>query len=51
MKVGIMQPYFFPYIGYFQLIANTDQFIFFDIVQYNKRSWMNRNRINITKGR
>lgn len=40
-----MQPYFFPYIGYFQLIANTDQFIFFDIVQYNKRSWMNRNRI------
>lgn len=40
-----MQPYFFPYIGYFQLIANTDQFIFFDIVQYNKKSWMNRNRI------
>lgn len=40
-----MQPYFFPYVGYFQLIANTDQFIFFDIVQYNKRSWMNRNRI------
>lgn len=40
-----MQPYFFPYIGYFQLIANTDQFIFFDIVQYNKKSWMSRNRI------
>ena len=45
MKLAIMQPYFFPYIGYFQLIANTDQFIFFDIVQYNKKSWMNRNRI------
>ena len=45
MKLAIMQPYFFPYVGYFQLIANTDQFIFFDIVQYNKRSWMNRNRI------
>lgn len=45
MKVGIMQPYFFPYIGYFQLIAHTDKFVFFDIVQYNKRSWMNRNRI------
>ena len=45
MKVAIMQPYFFPYIGYWQLIANSDQFIFFDVVQYNKRSWMNRNRI------
>jgi hypothetical protein len=45
MKLAVMQPYFFPYVGYFQLIANTDQFIFFDIVQYNKRSWMNRNRI------
>jgi hypothetical protein len=45
MKLAIMQPYFFPYIGYFQLIANTNQFIFFDIVQYNKKSWMSRNRI------
>ena len=45
MKLAIMQPYFFPYVGYFQLIANTDHFIFFDIVQYNKKSWMNRNRI------
>jgi|SaaInlStandDraft_7_1057024.scaffolds.fasta_scaffold83924_1 hypothetical protein len=45
MKVGIMQPYFFPYVGYFQLIASTDLFIFFDVVQYNKKSWMNRNRI------
>ena len=40
-----MQPYFFTYIGYFQLIANTNLFIFFDIVQYNKKSWMNRNRM------
>ena len=45
MKLAIMQPYFLPYVGYFQLIANTDQFIFFDIVQYNKKSWMNRNRV------
>lgn len=45
MTVAIMQPYFLPYIGYWQLIANSDQFIFFDVVQYNKRSWMNRNRI------
>lgn len=45
MKLGIMQPYFFPYIGYFSLIANTDHFVFFDTAQYKTRSWMNRNRI------
>ena len=45
MKLGIMQPYFFPYIGYFTLIQNTDRFIFFDTPQYVTRSWMNRNRI------
>ncbi len=45
MTLAIMQPYLFPYIGYWQLIANSDEFVFFDIVQYDKRSWMNRNRI------
>lgn len=45
MKVGIMQPYFFPYIGYFQLINYVDKWIFFDDVQYIRRGWMNRNRI------
>jgi len=40
-----MQPYFLPYIGYWQLMASVDTFILFDVVQYNKRSWMNRNRI------
>lgn len=45
MKLGIMQPYIFPYLGYWQLIYSTEQWIFFDTVQYNKRSWMNRNRI------
>lgn len=45
MKLGIMQPYFFPYIGYFELIRNTDKWIVFDVVQYKSRSWMNRNRI------
>lgn len=45
MNVSIMQPYFLPYIGYWQLIANTNGFVFFDIVQYNKKSWMSRNRI------
>jgi hypothetical protein len=45
MKLGIMQPYFFPYIGYWQLINYTDEWVFFDVVQYNKKSWMNRNKI------
>jgi len=40
-----MQPYLFPYIGYFQLISHADKWVFFDVVQYQKRSWMNRNRI------
>ncbi len=45
MKLAIMQPYFFPYIGYFQLINAVDKFIIFDIVQYINKGWMNRNRI------
>lgn len=40
-----MQPYFFPYLGYFALIAQTGRWIVFDVVQYNAKSWMNRNRI------
>lgn len=45
MKLGIMQPYFFPYLGYFNLIHSVDLFIIYDVVQYLKRSWINRNRI------
>jgi WbqC-like protein family len=45
MIVSIMQPYFFPYIGYFQLIYNCDHFVLLDDVQYIKRGWVNRNRI------
>lgn len=45
MKLGIMQPYFFPYIGYFQLLKAVDTFVFYDDVQYTKRSWINRNRV------
>lgn len=45
MKLALMQPYFFPYIGYFMLIAHSDKFIAFDTVQFEKGGWMNRNRI------
>jgi hypothetical protein len=39
-----MQPYFLPYIGYFQLIAAVDVFIVYDNIQYTKKGWINRNR-------
>lgn len=45
MRLAIMQPYFLPYIGYFQLIANVDQFIVYDNIKYTKKGWINRNRM------
>lgn len=49
MKVAIMQPYLFPYIGYFQLIRAADVFVIYDDVQYIKGGWINRNRILLNK--
>lgn len=43
-RVGIMQPYFLPYIGYFQLIAAVDEFVIYDKIKYTKKGWINRNR-------
>ena len=45
MRLAIMQPYFFPYIGYFQLIAAVDMFIVYDNIKYTKKGWINRNRM------
>lgn len=45
MKLSIMQPYFLPYIGYFQLINHADKFVILDDVQYIKSGWINRNYI------
>lgn len=45
MILGIMQPYFFPYLGYFDLINYADRWIVFDAVQYIRHGWINRNRI------
>lgn len=45
MKLGIMQPYFFPYLGHFALIAAVDEWVVFDVTQYTPKTWMNRNRI------
>lgn len=45
MKLAVMQPYFFPYLGYFQLIRAVDEFVVLDDVNFIKRGWLNRNFI------
>lgn len=45
MKLAIMQPYLFPYLGYFQLIHAVDRFVIYDDVNYIKGGWINRNQI------
>lgn len=45
MKLAVMQPYFCPYVGYFQLIAAVDIFVIYDNIKYTKKGWINRNRI------
>jgi WbqC-like protein family len=47
MKIAIMQPYFLPYIGYWQLISAVDRFVVLDDVNYINRGWINRNRIAV----
>jgi len=45
MKVAVMQPYFFPYLGYWQLYFNVDIWVILDEVQFRQFSWMRRNRL------
>lgn len=45
MKIAIMQPYFLPYIGYFQLLNSVDKFVIYDNIQFTKKGWINRNRM------
>ena len=45
MILGVMQPYFFPYLEHFRLIAACDRWVVFDTVHYRRKTWMNRNRI------
>lgn len=45
MRLAIMQPYFLPYIGYYQLIASVDVFVVYDNIKYTKKGWINRNRM------
>lgn len=45
MKLAIMQPYFLPYLGYFQLLHAVDKFVLYDNIEFSKKGWVNRNRI------
>ncbi|MCA9182470.1 MAG: WbqC family protein [Planctomycetales bacterium] len=45
MRLAIMQPYFLPYIGYWQLMASVDTFVVYDNIKYTKKGWINRNRM------
>lgn len=47
MSVAVMQPYFLPYLGYWQLINAVDQFILYDNIKFTKKSWIRRNRLLI----
>lgn len=49
MKLAIMQPYFFPYLGYWQLMSTVDKFVIYNDVNYIKGGWINRNRILINQ--
>lgn len=50
MRVAVMQPYFFPYLGYFQLMAAVDVIVFLDDAQYINRGYVNRNAIMVAGG-
>lgn len=44
--IAIMQPYFLPYIGYFQLLNAVDEFVIYDDLEFTKKGWINRNRLH-----
>lgn len=47
ITLGVMQPYLFPYLGYFQLIHAVDRFVLYDDVTYIKQGWVNRNQVSV----
>ncbi len=49
-KIAIMQPTYFPWLGYFALMDRVDEFVFLDSVQFERRSWQQRNRIKTANG-
>lgn len=50
MRIGILQPGYLPWLGFFEQMYNTDVFVILDDVQYDKKSWRNRNKIRTKDG-
>lgn len=50
MRAAIMQPYFFPYAGYYRLLAAADVFVIYDCVQFPRRGWVHRNQLPRANG-
>ncbi len=50
MRIAVMQPYVFPYLGYYQLVHSVDIFVFFNDVNYIKKGWINKNNILVGTG-
>jgi hypothetical protein len=50
MRVAIMQPTYLPWLGYFDMMARVDTFVLLDNVQFEKKSWQQRNRIKTSQG-
>ena len=50
MKIGVMQPYFYPYLGYFKLLSKIDLFVIYDCVQFPRRGWVHRNKLTSQNG-
>ncbi len=48
MRLAVMQPYIFPYLGYFQLLSAVDRFVFFDDVNFIKKGWIHRNQLLVS---
>ena len=48
MRLAVMQPYVFPYLGYFQLLSAVDRFVFFDDVNFIKKGWIHRNQVLVS---
>ena len=50
MLIGILQPSYMPWLGFFEQMARVDAFVLYDDVQYDKQGWRNRNRIKNSQG-
>jgi hypothetical protein len=50
MQIGILQPGYLPWLGFFEQLSRSDLFILYDDVQYDRNSWRNRNRIKTAQG-